>query len=220
MDRRRAARLWHTATAAVGGFALIAQLILVVIGISVLVEEDPPSLGQRLLRFVSYFTVQANVIVWLAVVALARNPSRDGRKWRVLRLAGLTGIIITGLVHWFWLRPLLTLTGWSYLTDKLLHVVVPLMAVVGWVAFGPRPRVNLRIVLLGLIWPTAWLVYTLVMGALTGWYPYPFVNVDVLGGRAVGLACGAIAVGFFAVSALVWLIDRVGGRVLDRAPAP
>lgn len=208
MDGGRTARTWHLATAAVGAFGLVTQLILVIVGASVLVTEDPPGLGERLLRFVSYFTVQANLVIFMAVVGLARDSERDGAGWRVLRLAGLVGITVTGVVHWFWLRPLLDLSGWSYATDKLLHVVVPIMAVLGWLLFGPRPRISLRVVLLALIWPVAWLAYTLLMGAATGWYPYPFVDVGTRGAGPVAVASVAIAVVFFALAGLAALGDR------------
>lgn len=201
-----------------GGFALVTQLILVFAGESVLVEEDPPNLAERLLHFVSYFTVQANVAVFLAVLPLVRDPQHDGGSWRVLRLSSLIGIVITGLVHWFLLRPLLDLSGWSYATDKLLHVVVPVLALVGWLAFGPRPRITGRVVGLALIWPVAWLVYTLILGALTNWYPYPFVDVGQVGAGHVAISCTAIALAFFALSGLAWLADRRMPVSRDRVP--
>lgn len=208
MDGGRTARFWHLLTAAVGAFGLVAQLVLVIAGVSVLVTEDPPGLGERLLHFGSYFTVQANVVVLLAAVSLARDPDRDGPGWRVLRLAGLVGITVTGVVHWFWLRPLLDLSGWSYATDKLLHVVVPILAVLGWLVLGPRPRISLRVALLALIWPVAWLAYTLLVGAATRWYPYPFLDVDERGAGPVAVACVGIAVAFFALAGLAALGDR------------
>lgn len=208
MDRHRAARIWFGATLAIGGLALIVQLILVLLGASVLIQDDPPTVGERLVRFVSYFTIQANVAVCLSVVPLIRNPRHDAAGWRVLRLSAMVGILITGIVHWFLLRPLLDLAGWSYATDKALHIVVPLMALLGWLAFGPRPRITGRVVLLALVWPVAWLVYTVIMGASTGWYPYPFVDVGRLGAGPVAASCAAIAVAFFVISGLGWLADR------------
>ena len=152
-----------------------------------LVEANPPTLIERMIRLVGYFTIQANVLVAVTVFTLLRDPDRDGRVWRVVRVAAVVGIAITGIVHWFFLRPLLDLAGWSYLCDKLLHVVVPLLAVVGWLLFGPRPRVTpARAWLLALIWPAAWLAYTLVRGAVTGFYPYPFLNVQATGAALGG----------------------------------
>ena len=208
MTPRLAARLWHGATFAVALFALVTQLVLAIQGQRVLVDVTPPALPERLIRLVGYFTVQANVLVAVAAFTLLRRPDRDGRFWRVVRVASLVGIAVTGVVHWFLLRPLLDLTGWSYLCDRLLHVVVPVLAVVGWLLFGPRPRVALRDWLLALIWPAGWLAYTLVRGAVTGFYPYPFLNVSELGSASVAVASLGITVMFTVVSLLLWLGDR------------
>jgi hypothetical protein len=196
-------------------FALVAQLVLTIQGVRVLVDTDPPSLPERLIRLVGYFTIESNVLVAGAAFTLLRDPDRDGPIWRVVRVAGLVGITITGIVHWFLLRPLLDLTGWSYLCDKLLHLPVPLLAVVGWLLFGPRPRVTLQDWLLALIWPAAWLAYTLVRGAATGFYPYPFLNVSELGAASVVVAALGITVMFVVVSLLLWLGDR---RLPVRSP--
>jgi hypothetical protein len=209
VGRYPGAQVWHGVTAAVAAFALAAQLVLVIDGASVLVTEEPPSLAQRLVHFVSYFTVLTNVLVCAVTITLARRPDRDGPGWRVLRLSGVTGIVVTGIVHWFFLRPLLHLTGWSYATDLLLHVVVPILALVGWLVFGPRPRVVLRVVLASLLYPVLWLVYTLVAGAVSGWYPYPFLDVDRLGGARVALACVGVTAAILAVSVLLWWGNRL-----------
>ena len=111
------------------------------------------------------------------------------------------------MVHWFLLRPILDLSGADYVADTLLHVVVPLLAVVGWIAFGPRGRVQGGDVLGALVFPVAWLVYTLVRGAATGFYPYPFLDVGEQGYAAVAVACVGIAALFVGLSALAWKAD-------------
>jgi hypothetical protein len=65
--------------------------------------------------------------------------------------------------------------------NVLLHVLAPLLAVIVWLWVGPRPRVSARTVWWSVVYPIAWLVYTFVRGAATGWYPYPFLDVTVLG---------------------------------------
>ena len=208
MNQPRAAQLWHGVTCAIAVFALVTQTVLAIQGARVLVDQDPPSLLERMIRLVGYFTIQSNVLVAATAFTLLLDPARDGRVWRVVRVAAVVGITITGIVHWFLLRPLLDLVGWSYLCDLLLHVVVPLLAVVGWLLFGPRPRVTLRDVLLALIWPVAWLAYTLVRGMVTGYYPYPFLDVQRLGASAVAGASAAVAGLFLVVALLAWLADR------------
>ncbi|MCW2814293.1 MAG: hypothetical protein JWN84_1748, partial [Nocardioides sp.] len=168
---RRVDRRWHLLTALVTTAAVVLQLVLVVQGGRVLDEVEPPPLPLRLGRFVAYFTIQSNVLVAVTTWALALGLTRDTAVWRALRLASVVGITVTGVVHFLLLRPLLDLDGADWAADKLLHMVVPVLAVAGWVAFGPRDLVDRRTVLLTLAWPVAWLVETLVVGALTGWYP-------------------------------------------------
>lgn len=202
------ARHWHAGTAVTAVLALALQLVLVGTGSAVLAEHDPPGLALRLGRFASYFTIQSNLLVAVAAITLARDPTREGTGWRVLRLAGIVGITLTGLVHFFLLRPLLDLDGLDYLADKLLHVAVPLLALVGWAVFGPRPRASLRTAGLACLWPLAWLAWTLGVGALTGWYPYPFLDPAQDGTRAVLMACGAITGLVLALFAAALAIDR------------
>ena len=102
---------WHALTAAVAIAALVLQLVLVVQGGRVLDDTSQPGLGIRLGRLVSYFTIQSNILVAVTAAQLARDPARDGPAWRTLRLAAVVGIAITGVVHFFLLRPLLDLDG-------------------------------------------------------------------------------------------------------------
>ncbi len=208
------ARRFHALTALVSIIALVLQLVLVIRGGQVLDEVEPPALGLRLARFVAYFTIQSNILVAVTATTLALDPARDGRWWRVLRLAAIVGITVTGLVHFVLLRPLLDLDGADWAADKLLHMVVPVLAILGWALFGPRPRVTRREIGWALVWPIAWLAVTLVVGGLSGWYPYPFLDHREDGAGAVVVASVGVTVLFLAVfGAVSWLDRRL-------APAP
>ena len=204
----RNARLWHGLTAFVAIAALLLQLVLVLQGGRVLDETEPEGLGSRLFHLVSYFTIQSNVLVAVATVFLARDPVRDDSRFRSLRLAGTIGIAVTGLVHFFLLRPLLDLDGADYVADKLLHMAVPALAVIGWALFGPRPRVDRTAQVWTVAWPLAYLVYVLVVGALSGWYPYPFLDVDAKGWVHVAVSSVGVTVLFLLLIAGATYGDR------------
>jgi hypothetical protein len=205
----RSARLWHGLTAVVAISALLLQLVLVIQGGRVLDETEQPGLGIRLGRLVSYFTIQSNLLVAIVTTQLARDPLRDGPAWRVVRLSAVVGIFVTGVVHFVLLRPLLDLDGADWLADKLLHMVVPVLAVVGWAMFGPRPRVEVREIRLALVWPLAWLAWTLVVGWLSGWYPYPFLDHrEEHGTMGVVLTSAAITVFFVLVLTMARYVDQ------------
>ena len=205
----RTARIWHGLVALVAVGALVLQLVLVIRGGRVLDEVEPPDLVTRLARYVAYFTIQSNILVAVVSAQLARDPLRDGATWRVVRLAAVVGITVTGVVHFLLLRPLLDLHGADQVADKLLHMVVPLLAVVGWALFGPRPRVELRDIKLALCWPLAWTAVILVVGGLSGWYPYPFLDHrEEHGATGVALAAVAITAFFLLVFAAVRYVDQ------------
>ena len=202
------ARTVNVAVAAIAWFAVVFQLVLVLQGSAVLVEEDPPGRAESIYRFFAYFTIQSNLLVAISSTVLAREPELDRPGWRVVRLAGLVGITVTGLVHFFLLRPLLDLDGADWLADKVLHMVVPVLAVAAWAWVGPRPRVTWREAAYALVWPLAWLAWTLVVGQVDGWVPYPFLDADEEGWASVGVVSVGITVLFLAIFALFAWLDR------------
>lgn len=207
MTRERARRV-HLVVAVVAWAALLLQLVLVLQGGRVLDEVDPPGLGARIYRFFAYFTIQSNILVAVVSTVLARDPSLDRPAWRVVRLAALVGITVTGLVHFVLLRPLLDLTGADWFCDKLLHMVVPVLGIAAWFWAGPRPRVTWRDAAYTLVWPLLWLAWTLVAQEVDGWVPYPFLDPDEDGWGAVVVVSIGVTVLFVGLLALARALDR------------
>ncbi|SDO98919.1 hypothetical protein SAMN05660199_02940 [Klenkia soli] len=213
-DRRALARLVHGVLAAVVVLSVLTELGRAISGATVLVPADDPGTGTRVLRLFSYFTIQSNLLVLAGVLPLVRDPAHDGRGWRVVRLTSLLGIMVTGLVYAVVLGPTLHPTGLGWWTNAGLHYVAPVLAVGGWLVLGPRPRVTAATVGWSMAWPLAWIGYALVLGALTDWYPYPFMDVV-----EIGYPAALRNLAFVAVLAVVLL---PGFRLADRKlpPAP
>ena len=202
---------------------MIAGLVLVALIVQVWVAIDVPSqppghavgtlegtnLGGRLLRLISFFTIESNIVCGVVSAQLVARPDRDGRGWRVVRLAALFGITVTGVVYSTVLAGVHTPHGWrETTTNTIVHYVVPIMMVIGWLLFGPRPRIGVATVLWALAWPVLWLCYTLVLGATSGWYPYPFLDVTTHGYGRVLLNALAVTAVFAALCALYGFGDR------------
>ncbi|SDU80057.1 Pr6Pr family membrane protein [Jiangella alkaliphila] len=214
-----AARWWHVVTVLIIAASLITQLVLVFQGTNVLVEdgEEAPGTAMRVVNFFSFFTVQSNILLGIGAAILALNPRADGRGFRVLRIAGLIGIAVTGVVYVTLLRDVVDLEGAAAVTNVGFHYLAPLLGVVGWLLFGPWPRIDLRVVVLSLAWPIAWLAYTLIRGEVVDWYPYPFIDVIEHGYGRVLLNAAGITVVFLAVG---WLFAFGDRRLGDRAGSP
>jgi hypothetical protein len=212
------ARVWHLVTVAVIVLSLGTQLVMVMRGIDVLVPQEgqAPGVLTRRLGFFSYFTVQSNILVALSVLPLLRDPAIDDNAWRVLRLDALLGIAVTGVVFVVALRPIVDLSGISAVTHVGFHYLSPLLAVIGWLLFGPRPRVDGSTLRWALAWPFAWLGYTLAHGAITHWYPYPFLDAAELGYVTTLLNCIVVTILLVGVGVVFLFADR---RLPPRPPA-
>ncbi|WP_461107252.1 Pr6Pr family membrane protein [Tessaracoccus terricola] len=109
--------------------------------------------------------------------------------------------------------------AWS---NEVLHVVVPLAALLDWVFAPGRRRLGWSAIWAVLAFPVVWVVYTLARGPFTPnevtgdehWYPYPFLNPNLAesGYLSVALYVVAIAVVITAVAAVVVWVSRLGVR--------
>jgi uncharacterized membrane protein len=84
---------------------------------------------------------------------------------------------------------------------------MPVVMAADWLIDPPSEALSFRQAAAWLIYPLAWLGYTMLRGSLVGWYPYPFLNPDAVGGYgAVLLYILLILVGaLFFIWLLVWL---------------
>ena len=182
-DHSSRAKTWHALTFLLIAVAVSTQLALVILGHGVQVDPDGRIAGtaERALRFFSYFTIQSNLLAAATALTLIARPDRDGRTWRVLRVAAVVGMTVTFIVYMIVLRPIVHLQGIAKLTDIAFHYVAPPLTVIGWLLFGPWPRIDSASLLRHLAWPFGYLAYVLALGAITGWYPYPFIDVGKLG---------------------------------------
>ncbi len=208
----RLSRIFHGALAGILLANLGLQTALTLGWGQALPEGASTNPAIRLLRLYSYFTILSNILVGISALSLARDPGRDGRVWRVLRLNALVGIIITGVVYFLVLRPEISHTGLELLTDVIFHYVAPVGAVIGWAAFGPAPRITRGTVAWSLVIPLLWTAHTLIHGAIGGWYPYPFLQVPELGYGQVALNSVVVALFFLLLAGLLAWRDTRGRR--------
>lgn len=212
-DHASRAKAWHALTFLLIAVAVSTQLALVVLGPGAHVDPGGRIAGaaERALRFFSYFTIQSNLLAAGTALTLIARPDRDGRTWRVLRVAAVVGMTVTFVVYMIVLRPIVHLQGIVKLTDIAFHYVAPPLTVFGWLLFGPWPRIDSASLLRHLAWPFGYLAYVLVLGAITGWYPYPFIDVDKLGYSRTLLNALALTVLLLVFGAIYRVLDTWRG---------
>ncbi|ALE04613.1 hypothetical protein AL755_02990 (plasmid) [Arthrobacter sp. ERGS1:01] len=212
IPNRTLARFWHAATVLLVILSVGTQLLLVIGNVNIGFGPSNAPLGQRIFEFFSYFTVESNIFVGVATGMLFMRPDRDGAFWRVLRIGSMFGITVTLAIYHFILSPLAAFTGIASASNIGLHYVVPIFAILGWIFFGPHPRVTWRALLLAALWPASYIVLTIAQGAVTGFYPYPFVNITKLGFTTVAVNGVGVILLLLAVGALYLLLDNLIAR--------
>jgi hypothetical protein len=204
-------------------FAATALCVVAGVAISVYTAVQTPgrfhSGVERAFNTFAFFTIQSNLIVGGTTLLLAVRPDRSSDVFRVFRLIGLVAITVTGLVYHVALSRIFDLEGLHQLGNQLVHTVVPLLTVVGWLGFGPRRLTSVRVAWLSLLFPLFWIAFTLIRGAVWHWYPYPFIDVTVLGYGKVALNCFWVALLLLGLAGGATVLDRrLAGRGAEPVP--
>lgn len=177
--------------AAVSWFAILFQLYLT---------------KESFFNFISYFTILSNVIIALSLtLTLLAASTSLGKFFSSVKVQSAIAlyIFIVGLVYNFVLRGIWQPTGWQLIVDNLLHVAVPILYVFYWFIFTPKGKLNW---IDGVTWayfPLAYLIYSLIRGHFTAWYPYPFLNVSEIGYPKVLLNSGLMVIAFIFIGLLL-----------------
>ena len=170
-------------------------------------------LGYSVVNFFSYFTNLANIIA-AGVLISAGGRSLIGRRNRPpsdrARAASVVYMTVVGIVFGALLRDvdLGSLLPW---VNFVLHLLMPCIVVADWLLLPPRRALGIRDLMLWLILPALYLMYTLLRGSRVGWYPYPFLNPNMVGGyRNVAVYAVGISITFVLVG---WGVMTVGNRL-------
>lgn len=198
-----AARNWFLLT----GACAIAGVVLSVYSAVQARQGFFASPWERGLNTLVFFTVQSNIIAGATSLWLAFRPNARSLTFRTARLTGVVCITVTGLVYHVALRGLAELDSVGQLGNQLVHTVVPLLTLGVWLHFGPRRLTSTSVTWLTVVFPLAWLVFTLVRGAVVGFYPYPFLDVSTLGYLKVSLNCVWVALLLLGLAAGASAID-------------
>lgn len=169
--------------AVTGWFAIIAQFIL-------MLENRTTSIPEMVVRFFSFFTIFTNILV--ASYFTNQIISSKGKTENLFSKTGtLTAvtvyITVVGLVYQIALRHLWKPTGLQMIVDELLHTTIPTLTIIYWFLYEKKSELKWKMIPKFLLYPLFYLGFILVRGKLSGFYPYPFINVTTLGWPQIGI---------------------------------
>lgn len=196
------------------GFARIAAGVL---GIGVLYAHLIYSLGaggSALPNFFSYFTMHsamAAVLLWIVGGVLTIRRPLDPRWIVTVRMLVTCYQLVSGVVYSIIVAQGLAM-GVSIqvpLTSQILHYWMPAFALIDWLTGPGHARVTWRALSLVLAFPLVWGAFTMLRGAVVGWYPYFFLDPYQVSGPGEFVTYCSIVLAFIVgVAALLILASR------------
>ncbi|MDR2269650.1 MAG: Pr6Pr family membrane protein [Sphingobacterium sp.] len=193
--------------------AIIALMSWSAISGQFLISIDHSSMTtwELVVRFFSYFTILTNLMVAVccsSIVLFSQNKIGIFFSKPTTITAVTLYILIVGLVYNVILRPLWQPVGIARVTDEMLHSLIPILVLIFWSKLIDGNVLQWGSVLSWLLYPLIYLLYTLWHGAFSGFYPYPFMDVSVLGINRVLMNSLMITLAFLLIGLLLILIHK------------
>ena len=188
--------------------ALIA-ILAIVVQAKVLADAG----GLDVVNFLSYFTIQSNLIGIAVLLVLAIQTSRHRpAAFEGLRGAATVYLTVTFVVVIALLKEVDVGLQLPWV-DVVLHKVTPIVIVADWLMDPPLIPIGWRRSLRWLAYPLVWLAYSMIRGAIVGWYPYPFLDPANGGYGQVAVTVAVVLVASAAVCVFyAWLGTTLGAR--------
>ena len=186
---------------------ILAWIALTALFLHLLIEDGGGSVANTF----SFFTVQSNTLVLLWITLAVAFHNKDQKPFLLnpaIHGAIMLYISIVFLVFTIILAPSYHPTGFEAVYNILAHYIIPIAFFIDWIITGNDVEYEWKNVIYWLIYPFFYLVYTLIRGYFTGWYPYFFLDPNF---SSIGFFIIALAgVSFFClfVTCIFILLNR------------
>jgi len=171
-------------------------------------------------RFFAFFTIQSNLVGVAAFSWLvARGDGPRSRALELLRAGAAVYLSVTFFVVIFLLSGVDVQLQLVWV-DVVLHKIFPVIVVADLILDPPRTRLVAQDIVTLLIYPLVWTLFTVIRGAVDGWYPYPFLDPTHGGYAQVAVTIVAVLIGFIVIAAaIIWIGNWRRGDARDSQPA-
>jgi hypothetical protein len=174
-------------------------------------------------EYFAYFTIQTSLIaaVVLAVAGVLELKGKaDNKTLNLARLSISAYAIVVAVVYNALLRGTEAQPGepdygyvWPVLPNEILHVWAPIFIVLDFALAKTATKIKFKQIFWILVFPMAWLAFTIIRGLITDWWAYWFLDPTLeagVGGVAVFIM---IIVVFGLVSASISLaLNRLSNK--------
>ncbi len=210
-------KAWRILIAVIACVGPVLQYGLMIEGLAL----GPAAL--KTVQFFSYFTILSNILAATVLTAPLVAPESRLAIWAEQsgpRAAIATYVTITAVIYHAILASQWHPQGLHLVADTILHTVTPLAFLIDVALRGGEGEARWIAALKALAMPALYGLWTLAHGALSGFYPYPFMNVAKRGYPAVLVTMVAMSLTFALVAVIFVALLRVRARVALAKPEP
>ena len=158
-------------------------------------------------EYFAYFSIVTAIVAGSFLLAtgvgLVRNKE-GSKKTEIARLSLTVAMIVVGVVY----HALLADAAgdvrdgdyvWPVLPNEVIHTYGPILIVIDYLLSHKAFRLKLRAALWVAVFPLTWLIFSVVRGLITNWWPYWFINPNEEGGVPGMLTYIAAITAFFLI---------------------
>lgn len=138
----------------------------------------------RPFEYFSYFSIVSAIVagLFLMTTGFGLFLKLEDTKWvEIARLCLTVAMIVVGVVYHLLLADVANDVrdgdyAWPVLPNEIIHTYAPVLIVIDYLISIKAFRIRLRAALWVAVFPLAWLVFSVVRGSITSWWPYWFIN--------------------------------------------
>lgn len=180
----------------------------------------------RPFEYFAFFSINSSILagIVLALSGLALLQGKDeSERLHTFRLIATVSMIIVGVVYHALLGDSAVDArdvgyAWPVLPNLIIHTYAPILILVDYLLSIKGYKPSWKKAWWVVVYPLAWLAFSLVRGLLDGWWPYWFINPNSEGG-VIGMltyvliiAAAFIALGFIVLGARLAVMKVLADR--------
>lgn len=164
-------------------------LVLALIGwatlitrLTVRIQTEEVPAYESVIRFLSYFTILSNLLITIFFTIMVLKPDGKGFWHKPGTLTALAAIMtFVGIIYHITLRPIWNPEGLDLITSEIHHTLVPLGTILFWYLYETKGVAPFSNLLKWLLYPVIYIVYVLIRGTFSDFYPYYFLDISTNG---------------------------------------
>lgn len=143
--------------------------------------EDAPT-SESILRYFSYFSILTNLMVTMCfsvIVLLKKRQTIFHKPGTITALAAFMTFV--GFAYHILLKSIWNPTGLTMVLDEIHHTFVPLVTILFWYLYENKSVISFKKLSIWSLYPLIYILWVLLRGKFSSFYPYYFLDVNNLG---------------------------------------